>query len=40
VRKLQQSAGFAPGFVVRHPAQSLAAKSNKSKWKINGGKIG
>jgi hypothetical protein len=28
VRKLQQSAGFAAGFVARHPAQSLAAKSN------------
>jgi hypothetical protein len=24
-------------FAVRHPAQSLAAKSNKSKWKIDGG---
>jgi len=38
--KVQQSAGFAAGFVVRHPAQALAAKFNKSKWKINGGKIG
>jgi len=40
VRKLQERAGFAAGFVVRHPAQALAAKSNKGKWKINGKKIG
>jgi hypothetical protein len=39
VRKVQQSAGFAAGFVVRHPGQSLTAKSNKGKWKINGGKL-